>query len=347
MKQKKLYIEILRIIAIAFVIFNHTGKNGFQLYSITDNEIMYVIYLTMAVICKIAVPIFFMVSGALLLNKEESIKDLYKRRVSRIVLVILIASFIQYLWQKDFDIEKLNIKVFFKTIYSKEMIVPYWFLYTYLAFLISLPFLRNLVKNMRKEHFYYLFVLYIIYQLFVPIINEATGWTLNNRAKIGMFSLNIIAPIVGYFCENIMKKEKINKKTIIFGTIGTIIIIIVAEALTIWKVRKTGNATIQTYLNYGDIFIATYVYMMIKYIFENKKIPKFLERTITIIGSCSFGVYLWELNIREVIFAPMIKTLTPIIKAMPACIITIICVISIGTIITMILKKIPYVKKLL
>lgn len=94
MKQKKLYIEILRIIAIAFVIFNHTGKNGFQLYSITDNEIMYVIYLTMAVICKIAVPIFFMVSGALLLNKEESIKDLYKRRVSRIVLVILIASFI-------------------------------------------------------------------------------------------------------------------------------------------------------------------------------------------------------------------------------------------------------------
>ena len=346
-KTKKIYIEILRCIAIFLVIFNHTGLNGFQLYARTSNEILYIIYLALAIICKIAVPIFFMISGALLLKKEESIKEIYKKRVLRIVVVIIIASFFQYIWEIKENFTEFSIKEFFVTIYSKNIVSSYWFLYAYLGFLITLPFLRSLVKNMKKEYYYYLFALYIFYILVVPIVREITDIDLYSQVKLGIFTTNIIAPIAGYFCENILRKEKINKKVIIIGTIIVITIIAVAEILTRLEIKDTGNKRAQTYLSYGTILIAIYVYMLIKLIFENKKLPKLLEKAILIIGSCSFGVYLIERNIRELIFEKMILTLSPMIKNMPACIITILTIILIGTIITMILKKIPYVKKIL
>lgn len=71
---------MLRIITIALVLFNHTETNGFQLYAITSNIYLY-LYIFLTIFCKIAVTIFFMISGGVILGKEESLKDLYKKRV--------------------------------------------------------------------------------------------------------------------------------------------------------------------------------------------------------------------------------------------------------------------------
>ena len=60
--QKKLYLEVLRYIAIFFVIYNHTAENGFLLFM--DNNRprwAYFIYLFISQIDKMAVPIFFMI----------------------------------------------------------------------------------------------------------------------------------------------------------------------------------------------------------------------------------------------------------------------------------------------
>ena len=91
-KGKKIYIEVLRCIAIFFVIFNHTEEYGFDLYKETAETLPYIIYLTISILCKAAVPIFFMISGAMLLGKEESIKTLYKKRVLRFLMVIIVVS---------------------------------------------------------------------------------------------------------------------------------------------------------------------------------------------------------------------------------------------------------------
>ena len=75
-KQRKLHLEMIRIIAVFLVIFNHT--DGFIYYIETTNRLTWLFSLGMAGICRIAVPLFFMVSGALLLDREESVKDLFQ-----------------------------------------------------------------------------------------------------------------------------------------------------------------------------------------------------------------------------------------------------------------------------
>ena len=59
---KKLYLEVLRYIAIFFVIYNHTAGNGFLLFVDPDEpKWLYPIHLFVSQIDKIAVPIFFMI----------------------------------------------------------------------------------------------------------------------------------------------------------------------------------------------------------------------------------------------------------------------------------------------
>ena len=136
---------------------------------------------------------FFMISGALLLNKEESIKTLYKKRVLRIVIVIVIASLIQYIYIIRNNLGSFNLITFIKTIYKKPIVTPYWYLYSYLSYLITLPFLRNMVKNMKKEHYYYLFCIYIVYRIVFPIIKQRFG--ISNYLTIYFMEANIFAII--------------------------------------------------------------------------------------------------------------------------------------------------------
>ena len=97
-QRKKMYIEFIRIIAGFFVIFNHTRERGFFLFaSYPENSIQYWLYLFLSVFCKFSVPMFFAISGALLLSKDEPIKELYKKRVLKMVLVLLLFSFLYYL----------------------------------------------------------------------------------------------------------------------------------------------------------------------------------------------------------------------------------------------------------
>ena len=77
--ERIMYYDLLRIAACIFVVINHTiwffdmyNKIPFSTWMVS-NAIFF--------ICKIAVPIFIMLSGALLLEREESYKDLVINRI--------------------------------------------------------------------------------------------------------------------------------------------------------------------------------------------------------------------------------------------------------------------------
>ena len=64
MKTKRLDFELLRIIAIFLVVFNHTEHRGFSLYLLEGGSLVNdAASLFLAIVCKIAVPLFLLVSG--------------------------------------------------------------------------------------------------------------------------------------------------------------------------------------------------------------------------------------------------------------------------------------------
>ena len=96
MKQKNVYLEIVRIFAIFFVIYVHTGTDASEYYMMAGNSFSYVLSLILYCIGQASVPLFFLISGAVLLHKEESLKTVLMNRALRIFILIMIFGFIQY-----------------------------------------------------------------------------------------------------------------------------------------------------------------------------------------------------------------------------------------------------------
>ena len=73
MKQKKGYLELVRIIAIFFVIYVHTGTDAAEHYRIAETSASYGLSLVLYAFAQVSVPLFFLVTGAVLLQKEEAL----------------------------------------------------------------------------------------------------------------------------------------------------------------------------------------------------------------------------------------------------------------------------------
>jgi surface polysaccharide O-acyltransferase-like enzyme len=78
------------------VVFNHTGNNGYKMYLDVMDQPMHSLILGYSAFIKIAVPLFFMASGALLLKCEEPYSKILLKRVLRFVIVLVVVSFIFY-----------------------------------------------------------------------------------------------------------------------------------------------------------------------------------------------------------------------------------------------------------
>ena len=88
---REVYLDMIRIVAVFLVIFTHTGDIGSKLYVFGDyGTLRNAIYIMADIIRCINVPLFFMVSGALLLGKKEAYKTLLKKRVLRYAIVFIL-----------------------------------------------------------------------------------------------------------------------------------------------------------------------------------------------------------------------------------------------------------------
>ncbi|MDO4731884.1 MAG: acyltransferase [Clostridia bacterium] len=219
---RKTYLDAIRILAIFLVIFNHTPAYHFPYHPGGEQYNIYVM-LFISGLTKIAVPLFFMISGAVLLAKAETIRTVLKKRALRILCLIILFQLIQFSFYGicfHNGEHKLNFYSFLSACFSGHSFVTnrtsaaaVWFLYAYLAFILFLPFLRFMVKNMKNEHFYYLGMIQIFSLVVIPCVgdllpnDEPFKSHINNYLSI--CQLPFIWVLAGYFIEHRVNIDKV------------------------------------------------------------------------------------------------------------------------------------------
>lgn len=349
-KERKLYLDLLRIIAILFVIYNHTSEKGYYLYAFDCSMPFKIIYMSTGALIAVAVPIFFMISGSLLIPKEESIKDLYLKRVLRMVIVLVVFSVMQYLFQGIINNEALSIQFFFKNTLTNNIIPAYWYLYAYIAYLICLPFLRKLAKNMTNKEFKYLFLMFLIIEgalSLVLFILYQGGY--NSFFVIPFFNRVVIYPLLGYYMEYRVEDNKYNIKGM-FMWIGLMILVIaLIVGMSLYRNLPYEEFTIYDkglFTTGFTIILDAGLFYIAKLLFKDRKVPKGLAFILTALGSTVFGVYLTENIVRDYTVG-IYDYLANTIGRFPAAWIWCLLVFFIGAVIIYIIKLIPGVKKIL
>lgn len=353
--EKKIGIELIRIISIFLVIFNHTGTDGFMLFThrLPDTW-QFWLYLFISVFCKAAVPLFFMISGALLLEREQiSLKQLYFKKILKIIIVLVIFSFLYYAERYTRYGIPLSAETLFKKLYSEELNYHLWYLYAYIAFLIGLPFLQSMVKNLKNEYFYYLIAITLFFEGIIPVLEyyfSGGNVTMNSYLKPSwLTSMIVVYPCMGYFIQNRLQTTK--KVLLLFSGLDLAGIVLTAY-MTYYKGKMTGvfsEVESQTFHACFVLLNAVFIFMFIKYFSERIKLNEFVKKVVCSMGDCTFGVFLIHAFVLSIpLRTTFLKWLTDSgLNELSACILLCFVVYIICFIITKILRKIPLIRCLL
>lgn len=344
-------MDILRIIAIYLVVFNHTGLNGFFLFSVSQDSPFYSLYLFISIITKIAVPLFWMISGALLLKKDEPISRVLLKRVPRFFIVLLVFSAIQYIESLNFDFSQFSFAYFFTRLYSSPFASAYWYLYAYLGYLLMLPLLRKLVAGMKNIDFLYLISLRFLIAL-LPIA-QFLIW--KGEVKYAAnFELQLVAdvifyPIIGHYAEHLIPEKYLSKKNNIILAVISLAAIIICCFMTHFYCTVADNWSISNGQPFHNVltFIPTIsLYLSAKQFFANKKTSSSVAKAVAAISGTTFGIMLTE-NIIRYNTNQIYTALEPHIGPLPASMLWVGAVCCIGGLIIFIIKLIPFMKKLI
>lgn len=347
---RKLHMDLLRIIAILFVIYTHTEENGYYLYAFECPIYLKIIYISTSLMVAVAVPIFFMISGALLINKEESLKDLYIKRVLRMVIVLLLFSIIQYVYQHFMFGEQLSVRVFIQSIIGSSIPPKYWFLYAYIAFLCGLPLLRKLARTMTDRDYKYLFALFLIVEgVFAAVAFFVGVDQLNGFFAIPFFNRVIIYPLLGNYLENRVSQEKYNKKGLGIFILAMMVVLVFMVVMTLVRNLPYEEFTIYDkglFTSGFTIVLCGGVYYIVKMLFIKTNTPKGLSTVLVMLSSTVFGVFLIENIIRDTMM-PVYYAIASVTGKYLGCWVYVFFTFLVGAVIIFVIKLIPGVKKFL
>lgn len=332
---RKLYLDILRIMACFMVIGNHVCSVLNEYQTVADfNWFAGALYLAF---CKPAVTIFLMISGTLLLSREESYRKVFMRIV-KIVAVIFLFSLLYYTPQGVAD--------YVKSVTSHNLTKSYWYLYMYAGVLVMLPILRKMVKNMENKDYIYFFVIAFFFSSF----DFLTGY--NEYFVIPLFATLTGIVLLGYYIDNVLPAKYVNKVTAglsLAGMCGTYIFV-TGLSYIMFRRNPAEAYRFMVYDNIFFIFASICLYLFIKYVTIklDKCISDGARKVIGIISSCTFGIFLLADFITDRL-APVYYSVG-IISVLPLLVQVIlfnVVVFVTGLAITALLKHIPLIRKLL
>lgn len=302
-----------------------------------------------------------MISGTLLLRKQENFYNVFRKRIFRVIVVMICFEAMLYLLRGilhfknvgEFDISLGN---FINSAISGNIEGSYWYLYAYLGFLVLLPFLQSICKDIDISGIFMLLVLHFIFSSLIPVLNIilSSNWGLSIKVSSD-FSVPLATTkvffysILGYYLDNKIKISNLKSKHILLLIIASIVGIFISNVCTLHEGIVTEKFT-QNYVQLFDYITTISAFIIIKYLLNNKFLFLNKEKYAKVIifaGSLTFGIYLLDPFLKTIFYSNYSINIEPYLPTLIVSVLWVVISMTAGGIITFVLKQIPGFRKIL
>lgn len=351
MTKRKVYLDILRAVACCMVVGVHVSAQ--QISLLGTQSISFKFMNAMDCLCIIGVPLFVMISGALMLNPSHdgSIKNLYRHHI----LHLLIAYIFWLLFYNITDYVKTN-SVFAWTTFKETVLLDtllgkgmyhMWFLPMILGLYVLTPVIKGMVQSQRICE--YFLILYFIFNLFYNTIFkfqvpfEDVTESLFLRLPLKILEGYIGYYVLGYYLDKYF--VRIRKRS--FYAILMLGLVNFLWEITICNHESAKSGKLSTILNdpltVNVFFAAIAIFVLLRQLFKNVNTEGRFYRICRGLGRYSFGVYLIHPLLLSWLTARNITTLLlPVPISIP---LMILLVVSMSYGLVWLLSRIPILGK--
>lgn len=340
--ERKRYLDFLRIIAISAVIMIHVSADFVMSY---NSFLEFTIGNIFDSCSRLGVPLFLMISGALMLDENKEFDC--KKRILSLLIPLLAWSFL-YAFAFSIVLPVLKSRSFSFLSFVSNFLRGHfhlWYMWAIIGLYLITPILRKFVKTKNKKTVFYFIILSLFFRFTEPIINllfEEIDFFGKTASIASVYSyifdklnLDFLGGLTTYYLAGwlLVHTDFTKKNKIAFYIIGGISLISIIMLTQLFP-----NQYDLTYSNF-NILVFLYssaVFLLVK----NLRLDcKKLDNSIIALSKLSFGAYLIHMFVITIIshILPQNPFFIPLIF---------LCTAIISFAATYIISKIPFIKKI-
>ena len=272
-------LEYLRVFSCFMVILGHIANWYMREYpDLPMHSYIYSIFVNG--ICRVSVPIFFMIIGALILEQQTDYKKNIKRTLNMLSKTV-VWTLVYIVWNFLYLGDKYELK----TMFSQPVRVHFWFLFVMVGIYATIPLWQKLVSGDSKELLRYFSLLYIgvtaisfIIRLNkMPVAYEIP--LVGGSCYAGLF-------IMGYVIRHYIDEIKIKKWISVIVILSCVTLTIL---LTLLYTLKQGRH-FEEFSSFKSIFIVLAALSVFYLVMKANNLKHFTW--MSVISKHSFGIYM-------------------------------------------------------
>lgn len=310
MRSRLLWCDVLRVIATIMVISIHTISVYQYNYIKPLQPIPYFIFGIFDSLNRMAVPAFFMLTGALTLKKnngsvtKRSYICFVKNIFHRLIIPLIIFSLVIYLSTNK---QPWSVTRFFALLLNYPGVQKHmWFMYVIIIIYFFIPFLRRFVQSLSRHELKLLICLIFVFSNILSelsILSKHYHKMVFNEVALPYIIAYTNLVLLGlYFMKYNISPGK-RRLIYILGIISLILLPII-QALTnnvdVAEDLITGRSVL-------PVFISSAGFIFIKYHFSKVKLSSCVTKVITRLSEVSFYTYLIHVTIIDIFYTYLLN----------------------------------------
>lgn len=270
------WVDLIRALGAFLVVLAHVHYSG------SGSNLINIFYYALS---RVAVPLFFMVSGFLLLSKNEPLLDFFRKRALKVFVPFIVWSVIYLIWKgESLDQPLLEIvKSYFIKIVRGPRENHLWFFYELFALYLFTPILRVYVeKASNKDLLYFCGIWFLL----IPLGNFVQEFTI---VKIG-FEYYFLLGYIGYFIFGYLASriQFSNRQKIIALAVFIFSLMFTIAGMYLSSSYGMKTQYFEDYLSVNVVLMCFALYIVL----IRLNISDLMYRIILPFSRASFGIYL-------------------------------------------------------
>ena len=231
-------MRITVTIAVVFLHTNNTLSNNSEQFFLTKNQIAF--FTTNNLLMNWAVPVFLMITGALLLdpNRQITYGDCIRKYVKRILLALFVFGIPFSMSEILLNTRSITIKSVLEAtinVINGNSWSHLWYLYALIGLYFVLPMLKAFVNNSDEKTLLYLISIVFIFNFVVKSVDKILGATIAFEIPIAGFAVFYV--LAGRYIT-IIKSWLLDKKHFCIGVIVFAIVVVAIGSICYYPKSK-------------------------------------------------------------------------------------------------------------